>query len=74
LPPQFRNDDVRFSEQLVEHFLQHFTQVGDVVFDPFAGFGTTLLVAEALVVFPLASSSINSGHTTFNLAYSILRT
>jgi tRNA G10 N-methylase Trm11 len=48
LPPQFRNDDVRFSEQLVEHFLQHFTQVGDVVFDPFAGFGTTLLVAEAL--------------------------
>ncbi len=48
LPPQFREDDVRFSEQLVEHFLQRFTQVGDIVFDPFAGFGTTLLVAEAL--------------------------
>jgi DNA modification methylase len=48
LPPEFRDDDVRFSEQLVEHFVQQFTQVGDVVFDPFAGFGTTLLVAEAL--------------------------
>jgi DNA modification methylase len=47
LPAEF-HDDVRFSEQLVEHFVQHFTQVGDVVFDPFAGFGTTLLVAEAL--------------------------
>ena len=48
LPAEFRADDVRFPEPLVEHFIQHFTQVGDVVFDPFAGFGTTLLVAEAL--------------------------
>ena len=45
LPRQFQNDDVRFSEQLVEYFLEHFTQMGDVVFDPFASFGTTLLVA-----------------------------
>jgi DNA modification methylase len=48
LPPEFRHDDVRFSEQFVAYFLQHFTRVGDVVFDPFAGFGTTLVVAEAL--------------------------
>jgi hypothetical protein len=48
LPPEFGDDDVRFSEPFVEHFIQHFTDVGDVVFDPFAGFGTTLLVAEAM--------------------------
>ena len=48
LPSEFRDDDVRFPELFVKHFVQHFTQVGDVVFDPFAGFGTTLLVAEML--------------------------
>jgi len=48
LPPEFQNDDVRYSESLVEHFLREFTKEGDVVFDPFAGFGTTLLVAEAM--------------------------
>jgi DNA modification methylase len=48
LPAQFRAEDVRFPEQFVEYFLRHFTQEGDVVFDPFAGFGTTLLVAEAM--------------------------
>lgn len=48
LPPQFREDDVRYPETFVEHFLQQFTQPGDVVFDPFAGYGTTLVVAEAL--------------------------
>jgi DNA modification methylase len=48
LPAEFRDDDVRFPEQLVEYFVQYFTQVGDVIFDPFAGFGTTLVVAEAL--------------------------
>lgn len=48
LPPIFRQDDVRYAESLVEHFLQEFTVENDVVFDPFAGFGTTLLVAQAL--------------------------
>jgi tRNA G10 N-methylase Trm11 len=48
LPPEFQHDDVRFSESLVEHFLREFTQEEDIVFDPFAGFGTTLLVAEAM--------------------------
>lgn len=48
LPPELRDDDVRFSESLVEHFLEKYTRAGDVVLDPFAGYGTTLLVAEEM--------------------------
>lgn len=48
LPEAFRGDDVRFTERLVEHFLQEFTKIGDIVFDPFMGYGTTLAVAEAM--------------------------
>ena len=48
LPPEFQQDDVRYPPQLVEHFLNEYTQEGDVVFDPFAGYGTTLLVAERM--------------------------
>ena len=48
LPSIFRHDDVRYSESLVEYFLREFTSAQDVVFDPFAGFGTTLLVAQAM--------------------------
>jgi len=46
LPAIFQDDDVRFPESLVEHFLEQYTHKGDVVFDPFAGFGTTLFVAD----------------------------
>jgi DNA modification methylase len=48
LPTEFRSDDVRFSESLAEYFIKRFSQPGQVVFDPFAGFGTTLRVAERL--------------------------
>ncbi len=48
LPKEFRDDDVRYTESLVEYFLREFTQPGDVVFDPFAGFGTTLFTAEKM--------------------------
>ena len=48
LPPEFQADDVRYPESLVEHFLNEFTQAGDLVLDPFAGYGTTLLVAESM--------------------------
>lgn len=48
LPAAFQADDVRYPESLVAHFLEQYTQVGDVVFDPFAGYGTTLVVAERL--------------------------
>jgi tRNA G10 N-methylase Trm11 len=38
-------EDVTFSEDLVSLFVEEFTRPGELVFDPFAGFGTTLAVA-----------------------------
>jgi len=48
LPLEFQNDDVRFSDSFAEYFIEHFSEPGNVVFDPFAGFGTTLFAAERL--------------------------
>ncbi len=48
LPAEMPGPDVRYPAILAEYFLREFTQEGDVVFDPFAGFGTTLQVAEAM--------------------------
>ncbi len=53
LPAIFQNDDVRYPESLLEHFLQEYTRPGDVVLDPFAGYGTTLFVAERMGRIPL---------------------
>jgi DNA modification methylase len=46
--PAGYDDDVEFTEELVEHFLALFTEPGDLVLDPFVGFGTTLRVAERM--------------------------
>ena len=48
LPPRFRHEDVRSSENMLEFFVNEFTEKGQLIFDPFAGFGTTLLVAEEM--------------------------
>jgi DNA modification methylase len=48
LPAEFQHDDLRYTEELVAHFLRQYTHPGDTVLDPFAGYGTTLLVAEAM--------------------------
>ena len=48
LPIEYKNDDVRFSDDLASFFIKNFSRQGDVVFDPFAGFGTTLYVSEKL--------------------------
>src|SRR6266487_1801393 len=48
LPAEFQHEDLRYSEELVAHFLRQFTRPGDTVLDPFAGYGTTLIVAEAM--------------------------
>ena len=48
LPSRFQHEDVRASENMLEHFVKEYTNEGQIVFDPFAGFGTTLLVAEEL--------------------------
>ena len=39
---------VTFTESLVTEFVDELTRPGDLVLDPFAGFGTTLVVAERL--------------------------
>jgi len=41
-------DNVRFPEAFVRAVLAEFTGPGDVVLDPFAGYGTTLVVAEQM--------------------------
>lgn len=48
LPLQFQDDDVRYSNKLVEYFLAKYTKKGDKILDPFAGYGTTLYAAEAM--------------------------
>lgn len=48
LPDISQDDDVRFPEILVEHFLEQYTQKGDVILDPFAGYGSTLFAAERM--------------------------
>jgi hypothetical protein len=41
-------DDVRFPEELAATFVRRYSQAGQIVFDPFAGYGTTLVVAERM--------------------------
>ena len=48
LPAEFQHEDLRYTQELVAHFLRQFTRPGDTVLDPFAGYGTTLIVAEAM--------------------------
>lgn len=38
--------DIRYTEPFVKKFILHFTKKGDKILDPFAGFGTTLYVAQ----------------------------
>jgi tRNA G10 N-methylase Trm11 len=47
-PPPFEGNDIKYPESLVRYFLKRFTKRGDKVFDPFAGLGTTLFVAEEM--------------------------
>lgn len=48
LPSCFTGDDVRFPKSLPQYFINRLSQPKDIIFDPFAGFGTTLIVAEDL--------------------------
>ena len=51
LPAIFQDDDVRYAESLVEHFLEQYTQKGDVVLNVI-----NLLVKDDTTLFPLAVS------------------
>lgn len=70
LPQEFKNDDVRFSKSFVEFFLNEFTNIGDIVLDPFAGYGTTLFVSELLSRIPfgveLDKTKVNFVKTIIN--------
>ena len=46
--PDGFEEDITFSEELVSLFVEEFTQPDELVFDPFAGFGTTLAVARRM--------------------------
>jgi hypothetical protein len=48
LPEEFRDEDIRFTESFVQYILERYTEPGDIVFDPFAGYATTLIVSERL--------------------------
>lgn len=48
LPSRFQREDVRASDNMLEFFIEKFSEKGQIVFDPFAGFGTTLLIAEEM--------------------------
>jgi DNA modification methylase len=40
--------DARYPESFVKIFLEEFTDEGDIILDPFAGYGTTLIVAQRM--------------------------
>ncbi len=46
-PAEFAFDPT-FAPEMVRAFVEEYTAPGDIVFDPFAGFGTTLFEAERL--------------------------
>ncbi len=42
------NSGFRYPEKFAEKFIQEFTKKRDLILDPFAGFGTTLIIAQKL--------------------------
>jgi hypothetical protein len=48
LPSRFRHENVRAADSIVEYCIKNFSEEGQIVFDPFAGYGTTLLIAEEM--------------------------
>jgi DNA modification methylase len=48
LPSRFQREDARASDNMLEFFIEKYSEKGQVIFDPFAGYGTTLLIAEEM--------------------------
>lgn len=46
--PEGTADDIHFTEALAASVIGHASQPGDLVLDPFAGYGTTVTVAERM--------------------------
>ena len=60
--PKFETNAIKYPEALVRHFLQLYTKRGAKVFDPFAGLGTTLFVAEELGRVPFGMEADRQRH------------
>ena len=46
--PSTTDDDIHFTEALAESVIAHASHPGDLILDPFAGYGTTVAVAERM--------------------------
>lgn len=46
--PEGTADDIHFTEALAASIIGHASRPGDLVLDPFAGYGTTVMVAERM--------------------------
>ena len=46
--PEGTSDDIHFTEALAESVIGYASQPGDLILDPFAGYGTTVAVAERM--------------------------
>lgn len=46
--PEGTTDDIHFTEALAASVIGHASRTGDLVLDPFAGYGTTVTVAERM--------------------------
>ena len=46
--PAGTTDDIHFTESLAESVIGHASQAGDLVLDPFVGYGTTVAVAQRM--------------------------
>lgn len=61
-PPPFESNYIKTPESLIKHFLNTYTKPGDRVFDPFAGLGTTLFVAEKMKRIPFGIEAEDTRH------------
>ena len=50
--PPFEDQEIKYPEVLVRHFLKEYTKKGQNILDPFAGLGTTLFVTEEMKRIP----------------------
>lgn len=55
--PPFEDNGIVYPASLVRYFIKNYTKRGDKVFDPFAGLGTTLFVAEEMGRIPYGIES-----------------
>lgn len=52
IAPPFEGNDIKSPEKMFRYIFKNYTQKGDKIFDPFAGLGTSLFVAEEMKRIP----------------------